>query len=166
MVGGETRHPGLVDRAMARTLRTRRLMRAPIPLYRMSLGWLFGNRLIMIEHRGRVSGERRFVVVEVIGFERNAVRVASGFGTRSQWYRNIRANGVAYISIGRFRRVRARARLLDREESARRLAEYAEAHPQAWRHLRSAMGVLQGKDPDIPVVEFVPPWRGMPHDED
>ena len=61
---------------------------------------MFGSRLVMIEHLGRVSGERRFVVVEVVGLERNVVRVASGFGHRAQWYRNIQANGVAYISIG------------------------------------------------------------------
>ena len=96
---------GVIDRVIARMLRTPWLMRLPIPLYRASLGWMLGTRLVMIEHLGRSSGERRFVVVEVIGLERNVVRVASGFGRRSQWYRNIEANGVAYISVGRFRRV-------------------------------------------------------------
>lgn len=148
---------GIVDRATARLLRVRWLMRMPIPLYRASLGWLFGHRLVMVEHLGRNSGERRFVVVEVIGFERNRVRVASGFGRSSQWYRNIEANGVAYISIGRFRRVRARPRLLDEAQSAAALAEYAREHPAAWRHLHAAMDVLQGGEADIPVVEFVPP---------
>lgn len=152
-----TENAGLIDRAMARLLRVRWLMRMPIPLYRASLGWLFGHRLVMIEHLGRKSGERRFVVVEVIGFEPNVVRVASGFGRSSQWYRNIEANGVAYISVGRFRRVRARARLLDRVQSAAALAEYARDHPVAWRHLHGAMDFAQGGDADIPVVEFVPP---------
>ena len=152
-----TRRPGIADRLMARLLRVRWLMRAPIPLYRASLGWMFGNRLVMIEHRGRTSGARRYVVVEVIGLERNVVRVASGFGRTSQWYRNLAANGVAYISVGRYRRVRAQPRLLDDAASAARLAEYASAHPEAWRHLHSAMEELQGGEPEIPVVEFVPP---------
>ncbi len=150
---------GVLDRAMARMLQTPWLMRLPIPLYRASLGWIFGNRLVMIEHVGRTTGERRFVVVEVIGFERNVVRVASGFGHSSQWYRNLRANGVAYISVGRFRRVRAHPRLLGAEDSAAALAAYAREHPAAWRHLHEAMEVLQGGEPDIPVVEFVPPRR-------
>jgi len=150
-------HAGPIYRAIAALLRMRWLMRLPIPLYRASLGWLFGTRLVMIEHLGRTSHERRFVVVEVVGFERNAVRVASGFGRPSQWYRNIEANGVAFISVGRFRRVRARARLLDAEESGSRLAEYARRHPVAWRHLHAAMDVVQGGDADIPVIEFVPP---------
>ena len=152
-----TDRPGLLDRVTARLLRVRWLMRMPIPLYRASLGWLFGSRLVMIEHRGRKTGERRFVVVEVIGFERNAVRVASGFGRGSQWYRNIEANGVAFISVGRFRRVRARARLLDAGQSAAALAGYARRHPSAWRHLHAAMDVAQGGEADIPVIEFGPP---------
>lgn len=141
-------------------------MRLPIPIYRASLGWMFGTRLVMIEHRGRVSGERRFVVVEVIGHGRNVVRVASGFGHRAQWYRNIEANGVAYISTGRFRRVRSHARLLGPEDSAARLADYAQEHPTAWRHLHAAMDVVQGGDAVIPVIEFVPPLDPSPLDGD
>ena len=87
-----------LDRLAARLLETRWLMRLPIPLYRVGLGWLFGERLVMIEHLGRVSHEPRYVVVEVVERGRNVVRVASGFGTRAQWYRNLRANGVAYLS--------------------------------------------------------------------
>jgi len=150
-------HPGPIDRAIAALLRTRWLMRLPIPLYRASLGWVLGTRLVMIEHLGRVSGERRFVVVEVLGTERNVVRVASGFGRSAQWYRNIEANGVAYISTGRYRRVKAHARLLGPEESAARLRDYAREHPGAWRHLHAAMDVVQNGDADIPVIEFVPP---------
>ena len=55
---------GVIDRIIARMLRTPWLMRLPIPLYRASLGWMLGTRLVMIEHLGRSSGERRFVVVE------------------------------------------------------------------------------------------------------
>jgi deazaflavin-dependent oxidoreductase (nitroreductase family) len=111
----------------------------------------------MIEHLGRVSHDRRFVVVEVVDRERNVVRVASGFGTHAQWYRNLQANGVAYLSTGGARHVRAAARLLDREESDARLAVYAARHPRAWRHLKAAMDDAAGGDAYIPIVEFVPP---------
>lgn len=154
---------GVLERLLARLLRVRWIVRAPIPLYRASLGWIFGERLVMIEHRGRTSGRRRFVVVEVISKDRNVVRVVSGFGAGAQWYRNIRANGVAYISLGRFRRVRARARMLNATDSAARLAEYARVHPEAWRRLSAAMDVAQGHPADLPVVEFVPP---VPHEQD
>lgn len=149
----------LADRVVARLLATPWLMRMPIPLYRAGLGWIFGTRLVMIEHLGRVSHEPKYVVVEVVERGHNVIRVASGFGTRSQWYRNLRANGVAYLSTGNVRRARAGVRLLDAEESERRLREYAAAHPTAWRHLSSAMDYAAGGDAAIPIVEFTPPPR-------
>lgn len=147
----------LVDRLIARLLETRWLMRSPIPLYRAGLGWLLGRRLVMVEHLGRTSHEPRFVVVEVVERERNVVRVASGLGTRAQWYRNLRANGVAYLSTGQARRVPASVRLLDREESEAVLARYAVAHPNASAHLTAAMDFAAGGEAHIPIVEFTPP---------
>ncbi|GAA5205415.1 nitroreductase family deazaflavin-dependent oxidoreductase [Microbacterium kyungheense] len=153
------RPTALIDRLIEAVLRTRWVVRAPIPLYRAGLGWIFGDRLVMIEHLGRVSHDRRFVVVEVVDREPNAIRVASGFGTRAQWYRNLQANGVAYLSTGGARHVRAAVRLLDRDESEARLAAYAARHPRAWRHLKAAMDDAAGGDAYIPIVEFVPPPR-------
>ncbi|WP_106816721.1 nitroreductase family deazaflavin-dependent oxidoreductase [Microbacterium timonense] len=147
----------VVDRAMARLLATPRLMRMPIPLYRAGLGWIFGRRLVMVEHLGRRSHEPRFVVVEVVQRERNVIRVASGFGVRSQWYRNLRANGVAYLSTGRVRRVPAAVRLLDAEDSSCLLKTYAAEHPDAWKHLSAAMEYAARGDTDIRIVEFTPP---------
>ena len=131
-------------------------MRLPIPLFRAGLGGLFGDRLVLIEHRGRTSGKRRFVVVEVVGRDPRAVRVASGFGARSQWYRNIAANGVAFLTVGGHRRTAAVARMLDAAESERVLRAYARVHPRAWRHLDAAMRLVQGGAARLPVVEFTP----------
>lgn len=132
-------------------------MRMPIPLYRAGLGWIFGPRLVMIEHLGRSSHEPRYVVVEVVEREPHVVRVASGFGDRSQWYRNLRANGVAYLSTGRVRRARASVRLLDVTDSGAVLSRYAVAHPEAWRRLSAAMAYDAGREADILIVEFSPP---------
>ena len=153
------RGTGLVDRLIEAVLRTRWIVRAPIALYRAGLGWMLGDRLVMIEHLGRVSHDRRFVVVEVVDRDRNVVRVASGFGTRAQWYRNLQANGVAYLSTGGARHVRAAVRLLDRDESEASLAVYAARYPRAWRHLKAAMDDAAGGEAYIPLVEFTPPPR-------
>jgi deazaflavin-dependent oxidoreductase (nitroreductase family) len=152
--------PALIDAIVARLLKTRWLMRMPIPLYRAGLGWMLGHRLVMIEHFGRASHQRRFVVVEVVERERNVIRVASGFGRRAQWYRNLQANGVAYLSTGGARRVRAAVRMLDRGESDTVLRRYERAHPGAWRHLHAAMDLAAGGDAHIPIVEFTPPKNG------
>ncbi|MGO1839262.1 MAG: nitroreductase family deazaflavin-dependent oxidoreductase [Candidatus Microbacterium stercoravium] len=146
----------MIDVIIARLLGTPWLMRLPIPLYRAGLGRLLGRRLVMIEHVGRSSGEPRYVVVEVVEREGRALRVASGFGTRAQWYRNLRANGIAHLSTGGVRRERVRVNLLDDERSCSVLERYTAAHPAAWRRLKSAMDIAQGRDARILVVEFVP----------
>ncbi|WP_051191962.1 nitroreductase family deazaflavin-dependent oxidoreductase [Microbacterium luticocti] len=146
-----------IDSLIETLLRTPWLVRAPIALYRAGLGWIFGTRLVMIEHLGRVSHEPRYVVVEVVERDRNRIVVASGFGSTAQWYRNLRANGVAYLSTGRARRVRADVRLLDRDESAADLKRYAAEHPLAWKHLKGAMDAAVGGDAVVLLVEFAPP---------
>lgn len=147
----------MIDRVIARLLGTRWLMRLPIPMYRAGLGWLLGPRFVMIEHLGRSSGEPRHAVVEIVEREGRALRVASGFGTRAQWYRNLRANGVAYLSAGGVRREHVAVDLLGEEASRVVLERYRSAHPGAWQRLKGAMDALQGRDARIPVVEFRPP---------
>lgn len=141
---------------MARLLRARWLMRLPIGLFRRGLGWILWPRLLMIEHLGRRSGKPRFVVVEVLVRGRGRFVVASGFGSGAQWYQNLRANHVAYLSTGLLRRARADPRFLGEQESRVVLERYGAVHPRAYRILREAMGHLQGADPRIPLVEFTP----------
>jgi hypothetical protein len=38
---------------------TRLAFRLPIWLYRLRLGWLLGDRLLLLTHIGRTSGQRR-----------------------------------------------------------------------------------------------------------
>ncbi len=129
-------------------------MRLPILLYRLGLGFILGRRLVMIEHLGRSSAQRRFVVVECVDRTDSVVRVVSGFGRSAQWYRNIAANGVAFVSSGGLRRVPATPRLLTQEETDVRLQDYQAAHPVAWRHLESAMRSLADGEPEILMVEL------------
>ncbi|MEU0506469.1 nitroreductase/quinone reductase family protein [Nocardia sp. NPDC005998] len=73
--------------------RAKWLVRAPIRLYRAGLGFLFGTRILMVQHIGRTSGDRRFAVLEVV--DRPAPGefvIVSRFGTKAQWYRNIQVH--------------------------------------------------------------------------
>lgn len=142
-----------MDRLIARLLRTRWLVRAAIPLLRVGLGWLFGGRVLLLEHRGRVSGAPRFVALESVQADEDGIIVASGFGRGAQWYRNLEANGVAFVTVGRTRRRAAHPRFPDAAAAERVLRRYSTIHPSAWRHLQGAMAHARGEArPEIPLV--------------
>jgi len=75
-------------------------------LYRIGLGRLLGQRFLLLEHRGRRSGRLRRVVVEVVRRDpdRDAWIVASAWGERTQWYRNLLAQPEAMVQVGGRRR--------------------------------------------------------------
>lgn len=150
------------------TLR-RVLFRAPIWLYRLGLGGLLGRRLVLLTHTGRRSGQPRQVVLEVLGQEPESggFLVASGYGARSQWFRNILEDPRVRFQVGR-RRYTGLARPLPAIESGQRLAEYARRHPRTAASLMRLVGQdldgstaayqRVGSDPEhgIPIVALRP----------
>ncbi|MBN1248252.1 MAG: nitroreductase family deazaflavin-dependent oxidoreductase [Anaerolineae bacterium] len=111
----------------------RLLLRAPIALYRTGLGFVLGGRFVMLEHTGRQSGKSRYTVLEVVRHDREADTyvVASGWGERSDWFRNIQKTPEVRISTGLRRRLPGRALRLPRAEAERELCDYARRHPRA-----------------------------------
>ncbi|MFI1920226.1 nitroreductase family deazaflavin-dependent oxidoreductase [Nocardia sp. NPDC020380] len=137
--------PGRSAKFGARALRTRWVVRAPIGLYRAGLGFLFGSRLLMLQHTGRRTGARRYVVLEVVDHPAPAEYiVVSGFGSAAQWYRNITANPRVRISVGTRRNVPATATPMTNEESGLALDRYIEHHPRAWDKLRGTIEAATG----------------------
>ncbi len=129
----------------ARLLRSRRLMRAPIWLYRARLGFLFGTRMLMLEHIGRKSGARRYVVLEVLGHPGPTdYVVASGFGTRAQWYRNVQANPGVRVFVGSRPPADAVARLLTPAAGQAALEDYTARHPRAWGNFKPVIEATLG----------------------
>lgn len=57
--------------------------------------------------------------------------IVSGFGERAEWYRNLLADHACFVSVGRLRRVSARARFMTSAESSAALGRYQKAHPGA-----------------------------------
>ncbi len=149
-----------IGRSGARLLRSRRLMRAPIWLYRARLGLLFGSRMLMLEHIGRQSGIRRHVVLEVVGHATpDTYVVVSGFGTRSQWYRNVIANPRVRVSVAGRTAVPATARPLTRAEADAALHAYVSRHPRAWGTFKpvieNTLGAPIGdRDNELPMIEL------------
>ncbi|WP_225920716.1 nitroreductase family deazaflavin-dependent oxidoreductase [Pseudonocardia oceani] len=130
----------LLGRTVGHLLRSRTLMRLPIHLYRARLGFLLGTRLLMLEHRGRRTGARRRVVLEVIGRPAPGVYVvASGFGRRAQWFRNVSAEPRVRLSTGWRGPRPAVARVLGTAEADAALHAYAARHRRAWDTMRPAL---------------------------
>lgn len=126
------------------------LARLPIRLYRAGLGPLFGKRLLLLHHTGRVTGLRRSVVLEVIAYERQdgtlSWTVASGFGPAAAWYQNLRRDPRTTIRCGN-RRYTVTARFLPPEDGAALMARYAPRHPRLARRLCAFMGfAVDGSD--------------------
>lgn len=120
----------------------RAVFRAPVHLYRWRLGWLLGSRFCLLTHTGRSSGLPRQVVLEVTGRDPDtgAILVASGFGTSSQWYRNISHDARVRVQVGRHTG-QALARPLTSEESGQAMARYASQHPRAALQLLRICGL-------------------------
>jgi len=127
-------------RAGAALLRVRWFVRAPIWLYRVRLGVLLGSRFLMLEHVGRKSGCRRYVVLEVVDHPAPGSHVViSGFGTRAQWFRNIQANPQVRVYLASRKPAPAIAHRLDAGAAAASLSRYATAHPRSWAKLRPVL---------------------------
>ena len=149
-----------VGRGVARVLRNRALMRAPIWLYRARLGFLFGSRMLMLEHVGRKSVVKRYVVLEVIGHPApDTYVVASGFGERAQWFRNLMAHPRVHVSVAGHRPRAATARRLSMAEADAVLAGYLSRHPRAWAKFKNVLENTLGTaisehNTELPMVEL------------
>ncbi len=115
---------------------SRALFRAPIYVYRLGLGWLFGKRVLLLNHIGRVSGKQRQVILEVVEHDPadGSFVVASGWGSTAAWYRNILHTPEASIQVGRHT-IPVTALPLTADEGADVFAQYAAQHRAAARYL-------------------------------
>ncbi|GLW64306.1 hypothetical protein Arub01_25500 [Actinomadura rubrobrunea] len=125
-------------------------------MYRAGLGALFGSRLLLLEHVGRVTGARRYVVLEVVEHPApDEYVIVSGFGERAQWYRNVLACPDVRVSTGLRRSVPAVATVMSQEEAAAVLERYARVHPRAWKNLRAVIERATGTTVDrLPMVRL------------
>ena len=138
-------------------------LQAPTRLYRAHLGFLMGNRFVMVEHRGRRSGTLYRTVLEVAGRypEKNEWIVTSGTGPKADWYQNLQAGNLDVVWIGS-KRSEATVRFLEADEAAKVFHEYETAHPKTATRLMASRGVsYDGTDESrielrrsIPMVSF------------
>lgn len=145
---------------MGKFLTSPKLARAPISVYRAGMGFLLGSRILMLEHIGRKTRQRRYVVLEVVAHETpGSFVIVSGLGDSAQWFRNVMADPRVRISTGRRKSVPARARRMTAAEADSALSAYIVRHPRAWELLKSVVAEnINGRvDPpgtELPMVEL------------
>jgi deazaflavin-dependent oxidoreductase (nitroreductase family) len=103
---------------------------APAVLYRIGLGWMLGKRIVAVTHRGRKTGELRETVLEVLLFDpvsKESV-VVSAYGTRADWYRNLRIQSALRVRTGWMDYV-PEQRFLTAEETREAAIEFSRRHP-------------------------------------
>ena len=144
----------------------RRVVRLPIWLYRVRLGWLLGNRFLMLTHVGPKTGLPRHVILEVVRHDAatDAYVVAAAWREKSHWFCNIQKISEVVVHV-QGRRFEAPAVRLSVEEGERQLFDDARRHPMAFGELTGLlMGErLKGAEEDcrqlaqmIPLVAFRP----------
>jgi deazaflavin-dependent oxidoreductase (nitroreductase family) len=118
----------------------RLLLRLPIWLYRAHMGWLLGDRFLMLTHIGRKSRRPHQTVLEVVRHDRatGAYVIPSGWGEQADWLRNIQKTPNVLVDAGG-RRFEATATRLSVEEVEWELRDYARRHPLAFRGLASLL---------------------------
>ena len=134
--------------------------RAPMYLYRLGLGRLFGDRLLLLNHIGRVSGKPRQTILEVVTHDRadGSFVVASGWGPSAAWYRNLLHTPDVSVQVGK-RVTAVTAVPLPEEEGAEIFAQYAIRHRTLAKHL---LPRLMGFSVDGSEADFWEVGRRMP----
>lgn len=105
------------------------MLKLPVVLYRLRLGWLLGRRFMLLTHVGRRTGQVRRTVLAVLRFDptTNEVWAVSAW-QGSAWYLNIRAKPAREVQICRVR-YRPVQRDLSPEEIAAAFVEYRRHRP-------------------------------------
>lgn len=139
--------------------------RLPIWLYRLKLGGLMGHRALLLTHTGRISGQPRTAMLEVVHYdpETNTHYVASGFGEKSQWYQNIMKTPAVTIQVGN-KHIPATAKRLPVNEALKIFEIYETKHPNAIKNLSKLVGYeigdseeeMQAFRQSIPIIAFYP----------
>jgi deazaflavin-dependent oxidoreductase (nitroreductase family) len=118
----------------------RLLLRFPIWLYRVHLGWLLNDRFLLLTHRGRNSGLTRQTVVEVVQHDAasGVYFIASGWGEQAHWLRDIQKTPEVIVQVGRQAFI-AMAERLSADAAQRVLLANAQCHPVVFRLLAKLM---------------------------
>lgn len=131
-----------------------------------------GSSGVVCYHIGRISGNPRRAILEVVEHDGDSYVVASGRGRTAAWYRNILHRSDVTIQVGT-QTMPVTAVPLSKEEGGQVFGRYGSRHPTAAKYVfpRVLGFCVDGSDADfravgqhLPFVRFVPrkKFRVMP----
>ena len=128
---------------------SRVFFRMPIWLFKAKLGWVLGDRFLLLNHIGRKTGLPRQAVLEVVEHDKrtDTYVVAVGFGEKSAWYRNLLAQPNVSIQVGR-RKLAVRAEQLTPEEAGQVMVDFAKRYPNEAKFASMIGYEVDGSDED------------------
>lgn len=105
------------------------IFKLPILLYRLKLGWMLGNRFMLLTHIGRHSGRVRRTILAVLQFDPKTQEILAVSAWKgSDWYYNIQAAPALKVESGRVA-YSPQQRTLSPEEITTAFVEYRKQHP-------------------------------------
>jgi deazaflavin-dependent oxidoreductase (nitroreductase family) len=143
----------------------KKLLKTPVLLYRLGMGKLFGNYILILSTTGRKTGKTRRTPVEYFLHE-GQYYIISGFGEGTDWYLNIQESPQVTIQNG-FERVCAIARPPETEEEWQAVYLYLTHSPvgkllvPAESEDLPASEIIEGVH-DWPVLTFEPTDQPCP----
>jgi len=106
------------------------IFKIPILQYKLGLGWLTGRYILLLTTTGRKSGKPRLTPLEYeYDRENSRYRIAAGWGGRTDWYRNLKANPHVSVQVGR-KKFNAIAEPAPDEEVATYMLNVSKRHPR------------------------------------
>ena len=142
-----------------RSLLLRLMLRFPLWLYATPLRLVMGRYYIRIKHRGRRSGKVYSTMVDIVHHDRESgeIFVSSGWGDRSDWWRNLKSSPALEVTIGG-RRFVPEQRFLDEDEAYRIRRLAWKRHP-----IMSRITLLTVRYPKPAIDKDLRKWaRDMP----
>jgi deazaflavin-dependent oxidoreductase (nitroreductase family) len=143
----------------------RLLFRLPIFFFHIGLGVIFGRRFLMLTHTGRKSGAKHETIIEIARYDpqTGVYYVASGWGKKSDWFRNILVHPEGMIQV-KNQKIEVTAHPLSIDQAGEELLRYSKTYPAAFRELMSILGFknikteaeIRGIGKDLPIIALKP----------
>lgn len=136
----------------------KKLLKTPVVLYRLGLGKLLGDYILILSTTGRKTGKTHRTPVEYF-YHEDQYYIISGFGDQPDWYQNISANPQVTIQTG-YEKICATARPPQSDHEWEAVKLYLTYSPAGKLLKANYREELQGKN----TLEKVKGWPALTFD--